>query len=168
MNAFYVQNNNNLKLAYPDQIGPVPLLEQTLDPGSYLIWGRFSAGVSESDTSSTLPYWGGEGFLVFGDAHDSAFVGSGADDGENNSSVSLMLAAKSGRSHRVRLYFVNLYPRPVYIAHARIMVLQVESLAQAAAGVDTDAAPADEDERLSDAIVMAKIKDQSGFAGQDK
>lgn len=161
MRGFYFENHNNLKIESGK--GHILVGQLVLDAGSYMVWGKLSLGVNVASgyPPPPWPYATGLASLALGGADDQAYYGVKPDSAENNSTLNLMCAATINRSRRARLYLINLYPLPVYCHSIKLIALQVDTLTESEIGQDRDEAPADEEERLRDAIFKARLIDRN-------
>jgi len=159
MNGFYAENNDLQKFPRPGG-GPGLVCELTLPAGEYLVWAKLELAISHSNPQQA---GGGQAALAFDTAHDVALVPLHLDTGAHIKTIALMLAAKTGRAHRARLYFTEAYGTPTYISHARIMALKVDGLEETRVGADWDRVPDDEQEKLRDAILRAKLTDRGSI-----
>jgi hypothetical protein len=161
MRGFYFENHNNLKIVSGTSHNLIGHLD--LDAGAYMVWGKLSLGVNVA-TGYPPPPWPnavGVASLVLGEADDRATFGVKPESAENNTTLNLMCAATINRSRRARLYLINLYPLPIYCHDIKLMALQVETLAEREVGEDRQDAPEDKEERLRDAMLMAKLSDRT-------
>lgn len=160
MRGFYFENHNNLKIESGK--GHVLVGQLTLEAGSYMVWGKLSLGtnVAGGYPPPPWPYATGLASLVLGGADDQTYFGLKPDSAENNSTLNLMCAATISRSQRARFYLINVYPLPVYCHDIKLTALQVDTLIESEIGQDTNEAPADEEERLRDAIFKARVVDR--------
>lgn len=88
-----------------------------------------------------------------------AYYGLTPESALNHETLNLMCAANVDRPRRARLYVQNLYPLPVYCNTSKIMALQLDTLVETERGEDRQDAPADEDERLRDALLKGVYRD---------
>lgn len=160
MRGYSFENHKNLKVVSGTGSNLVGHLD--LEAGSYLVWGKLSLGVNVAGGYPPPPWPDATGvaFLALGDSDDMAFYGVKPVSAENNTTLNLMCAATISRARRARLYLHNLYPLAVYCHSIKLMALEVDPLVERETGEDRQDAPEDEDDRLRDAILKAKLTDR--------
>ena len=160
MRAFYFENNTTQRIPPPGATGHILVGHLELNPGDYLIWGKMCVGTNANSgyPPPGWPHGGGAATLAYADGSDQAYVSIKPDSGENNDTVSLILAAQSDRSRKARLYFINPYPLAVFVNTVRIIALQVESVTPTIVGEDHTNAPIDQQEAMRDAIMSARLR----------
>ena len=157
MQAFYYANNTGQEI---DAGGKFHIVgELDLQPGAYAVWGTLSVGVSAlwGYPPPPYPFGGGAATLVYADGDDQAFVGVKPEDGENNETVTLMTCARSDAAAPARLYFLNPWPLPVYIAHVRIIALAVDLVSSNVVGEDNSILPTDSSQIVGQGMKWGKM-----------
>jgi hypothetical protein len=155
--AFYHENNVNQRVENGARGGYVLIGQLDLDPGEYLVWGKFSVGANASSSypGPPLPYGGGHALLAYADGHDSTYVSIQPESGANNETVALQTAGKTNLGRTARLYFFNPYPLPVFVNAVRMAALQLDSLATSIVGESGDTVPEDPSDRIRNQMLRA-------------
>ena len=154
--AYYHETNVTQRLDSGSR-GYVLVGQIDLEPGEYLVWGKFSVGANASSSypGPAWPHGGGHALLAYADGHDSAYVSIKPESGDNNETVTLLTAGKTNLHRKARLYFINPYPLPVFINTVRLAALQVESLTSAIVGESADTVPEDPADRLRNQMLRS-------------
>jgi hypothetical protein len=155
--AFYHETNVTQRVESGARGGYVLIGQLDLEPGEYLVWGKFSVGANASSSypGPPWPYGGGHALLAYADGHDSTYVSIEPESGSNNETVALQTAGKTNLRRKARLYFFNPFPLPVFVNVVRMAALQLDSLATSIVGETTDMVPEDPSDRIRNQMLRA-------------
>ena len=115
--AYYHETNVTQRIESGNRQGYVLIGQIDLEPGEYLVWGKFFVGANASSSypGPAWPHGGGHALLAYADGHDSTYVLIKPESGENNETVALLTAGKTNLHRKARLYSINPYPLPVFV-----------------------------------------------------
>jgi hypothetical protein len=164
MPGFYFENHNNIKVESGQHSVQIGALD--LEPGAYMVWGKFSFGINVAGgyPPPAWPYAAGVAFLSLGEADDSAYYGLKPESAENNGAISLMCATTITRALPARIHVLNLYPLPVYCHQIKLMAIQLDSLVEREVGTDNFDAPRDKEQALRERIIRGEATDRKALS----